>query len=203
MGSMPKTSIILNTLSDPRVAEKINQGTVVVIPTDTVYGLACRADNPEAIKQVFALKQREAKRGTVIAASIDQLVDLGVKRRYLKAVEQYWPNPISIEIPLGDELQHLHQGLGHNAFRVTNNAELNALLEKTGPLLTSSVNLTGQPPANTIAEARAYFGDKVEVYVDGGDLSDRLPSTLIRIVDDAIDVVRQGSIEIDENGRIV
>jgi tRNA A37 threonylcarbamoyladenosine synthetase subunit TsaC/SUA5/YrdC len=62
--------------------------------------------------------------------------------------------------------------------------------------------MPGEPPANTIAEAREYFGDRVDLYQDGGDLSGRAPSTVIRIIDDAIEVLRAGAVKINENGRI-
>src|SRR5688500_17753578 len=90
---------ILNTLSDSKLSQLLNSGGVGVIPTDTVYGLVCSAANQEAVARLYALKSRENKPGTVIAASVDQLVALGIKARYLKPVESYWPNPISVIIP--------------------------------------------------------------------------------------------------------
>jgi L-threonylcarbamoyladenylate synthase len=176
------------------VAKLINNGSVGVLPTDTVYGLVAKASNEKSVARLYELKSREQKPGTVIAASIDQLVNLGIKRRYLKAVEQFWPGAVSVEIP--HQIDYLSQGTGRQAFRIPNDEELLALLEKTGPLQTSSANLPGEPPANTIAEARSYFGDKVDFYLDGGDLSNREPSTIIRIVDDAIEIVRQGTVKI-------
>lgn len=180
----------------------IEQGGVVVIPTDTLYGLACRADDPTAVKRLYGIKERDNKPGTIIAASVDQLVGLGIKRRYLKAVEQYWPGAISIVIPCGAELAHLHLGKGSLAVRVSSDKKLNTLIMQTGPLLTSSANHPGRPPANTIQEAVEYFGDSVDAYIDGGDMSDRLPSTVIRILDDAIDVLRVGAVKINEKGEI-
>lgn len=193
---------LLNTLSDPALIDFLRKGAVGVLPTDTVYGLACRAADEAAVKRLYELKSREHKPGTVIAASIDQLVELGIKARYLKAVEQFWPNAISIEIP--HQLAYLSQSTGRQAFRIPKNATLLQFLDKTGPLLTSSANLPGQPPANTIAEARVFFADKVDFYADGGDLSGHKPSTLIRIVDDAVEILREGAVKInEETGRIL
>jgi L-threonylcarbamoyladenylate synthase len=170
-------------------------GTVGVIPTDTVYGVVARAGDQTAVARLYELKNRERKPGTVIAASIDQLTELGIPRRYLKAVEQFWPGAVSVEIP--HHLTYLHQGTGRQAFRIPDDEALRGLLKKTGPLQTTSANLPGQPPATTMAEARRYFGDKVDFYIDGGDLSSREPSTIIRIVDDAIEVIRQGAAKVD------
>lgn len=200
---MTKQSVILNTLSNPKLVQFLNEGKVGVIPTDTVYGLVCLATNEQAVKRLYALKSRDKKPGTVIAASTDQLTELGVKARYVKAVEQFWPNPLSIIIPIGLELEYLHLGKQSLACRVVKGPkELLNVLSKVGPLLTSSANQPTEPPANNIEEAVAYFGDHIDFYVDTGDLSGKQPSTLIRVVDDAIEVLRPGAVNIDETGHI-
>ena len=196
-------TIILNGLSDPNISELLNNGAIGVLPTDTVYGLACRASDKIAVRHLYKTKLREQKPGTIIAASLEQLVELGLKARYLKAVERFWPNAVTIIIPCTPELNYLDLGLGTLAVRIPNHKTLNTLMKKTGPLLTTSANLPGEPPANTIADARAYFADTVDFYVDGGDLASHQASTIIRIVDDAIEVLRHGQVIIDEEtGRI-
>jgi L-threonylcarbamoyladenylate synthase len=189
---------------DPALIEQIKSGAIGVLPTDTVYGVVALAADESAVGRLYQLKHREKKPGTLIAASIDQLVELGLKARYLKAVEQYWPNPLTIIIPTGPALQYLQLGVYSLAVRIPSDEAVHALLEKTGPLLTSSANHPGELPANTIAEAQTYFDDKVDFYVDGGDLSGREASTIIRMVDDAVEVLRAGSIKIDEEtGSII
>jgi L-threonylcarbamoyladenylate synthase len=175
--------------------ELLKPGAIGVIATDTVYGIVARAADPLAVERLYKLKRRDHKPGTIIAASIDQLVELGIPRRYLKAVEQFWPGAVSVEIP--HRIAYLHQNTGRQAFRIPDDKDLLALLNKTGPLQTSSANHPGEPPANTITEAKHYFGDSVDFYVDGGNLSKRQASTIIRIIDDAIEIVRQGSTQID------
>ncbi|MDZ7744558.1 MAG: L-threonylcarbamoyladenylate synthase [Candidatus Saccharibacteria bacterium] len=182
----------------------MNLGRVGVMPTDTVYGLVCRAQDKQAVSRLYSQKQRENKPGTVIAANVAQLVELGFKYRYVNAGEQFWPGPVSVVLPLGHDLKYLHLGKHSLAVRITADGELKALLEQTGPLLTSSANHPGKPESETIDEAKAYFGDSVDFYVDGGDLSGRKPSTVIRIIDDAVEVLRQGAVKIDETtGRII
>lgn len=179
-----------------------DKGAVGVIPTDTVYGLAARAADPEAVERLYAMKRRDAKPGTLIAADSEQLESLGLKHRYIKAVEQFWPGAISVIIPCSDPaLRYLHRGKMSLAVRIPADKDLNKLLKSTGPLLTSSANQPGEPPAETIAQAQKYFGDAVDFYMDGGDLSGRQPSTIIRVIDDAIEIVRQGAVKIDETGR--
>jgi len=184
-------------------AQKLQaSGAVGVIPTDTLYGLAARAADESAVKRLYECKNRDQNPGTIIAANIDQLVDLGIKRRYLTAVEQFWPNPLSIIIPCGPELAYLHLGKQSLAIRIPDDKSLRDLLVQTGPLLTSSANHPGEKPAETIAEAQNYFGGQVDFYVDGGSLTSHKPSTIIRIVDDAIEILRPGAAIIDEAGRI-
>ncbi|MCA9327570.1 threonylcarbamoyl-AMP synthase [Candidatus Saccharibacteria bacterium] len=195
-------AVALTSLDDAQLVELILQGAVGVLPTDTVYGLVCAAGNEAAVHRLYALKSRESKPGTVIAASIDQLTGLGIPRRYLTAVEQFWPNPLSIVIPCGKELAYLHQGKSSLAIRISSDTATATLLQKTGPLLTTSANQPGEVPAENIEQAKEYFGDTVDFYVDGGELSGRPPSTIIRIVDDAVEVLRKGALDIDENGRI-
>lgn len=169
-------------------------GSIAVIPTDTVYGLVARAQDETAVRRLYKLKDRHLKPGTVIAANIDQLVSLGLKKRYLKAVEQFWPGQVSIVIP--HQISYLSQGLASQPFRLSADKILNKLLIKTGPLLTSSANLPGQPPAATVDQAYNYFKDQIDFYVDGGNLAGHQPSTIIRVVDDVVEVLRQGAVKI-------
>lgn len=192
---------IFQSIDDVELVGLIKSGAVGVMPTDTVYGVVCRAADKQAVERLYAAKHRENKPGTVIAAKVQQLIDLGLRARYVKAVEQYWPNPLSVVIPCGPELHYLDSGKGL-AVRVPAHPKIHELLLKTGPLLTSSANQPGEPPATTLAEAQAYFGDTVDFYVDGGTIIGHAPSTVIRIIDDAIEVLREGAVRIDENGRI-
>lgn len=196
--------LVIDSLQDPRLDVLLQSDDAIgVLPSDTLYGVMCRAADKAAVTRLYALKQREHKPGTVIAASVEQLVDLGIPRRYLKAVVQFWPNPISVVVPTTPALAYLDQSKMSLAVRVPDDPAIIQLLQKHGPLLTSSANQPGQPPATTIQEAQAYFGAAVDFYVDGGDLSGREGSTIIRVVDDAVEVLRQGAVTINEKGEII
>lgn len=159
----------------------IKDGGVGVIPTDTVYGLVTQAKNKKSVARLYELKNRYKKPGTIIAANIEQLANLGIERKYLDMAARFWPGPISIIMPSGVLLRYLHQGVGSLACRLVSDSDIYKLLLETGPLLTSSANLPGEPVANNIREAKKYFGKSVDFYIDGGDLSDRKPSSLIEI----------------------
>lgn len=191
-----------NIISVNQAEAALTQGAVGVLPTDTVYGLVCQAHNRSAVERLYALKKREQKPGTVVASSIEKLVTLGIPRRYLKAVEQFWPNPISIVLPTTEQLSYLHLGKYSLACRIPDNSIFRKFIEKTGPLLTSSANLPGMPPAETMTEAVKYFGNNVDFYVDGGKLSNTHASTIIRMIDDAVEVLREGVVKVTERGEV-
>jgi L-threonylcarbamoyladenylate synthase len=182
------------------IHERLKQpGAIGVIPTDTVYGVVARAADKAAVARLYELKKRDDKPGTLIAATMEQLEELGLKHRYLKAVEQFWPDAISVVIPAADPaLKYLHKGKMSLAVRIPKDKDLWNLLKKTGPLVTSSANHPGKPVAGTVKQAKDYFGNKVDFYIDSGDLSKQEPSTVIRIVDDAIEVLREGAVKIDD-----
>jgi tRNA threonylcarbamoyl adenosine modification protein (Sua5/YciO/YrdC/YwlC family) len=187
---------VFQSLDDPELATALINGEVGVLPTDTLYGLVARANNPAAVEHMYALKHREHKPGTTIAANVEQLLELGVDEALVRKAAPLWPAPLSIVMPLGPELAYLHQDVGESPFRVVADERLRELLLRTGPLATSSANQPGEPPARNVDEAQAYFGNQVDFYVDGGEIGDREPSTIARISADGIEVLRQGAARI-------
>lgn len=192
---------VFQSINDPELIRLIKDGAVGVLPTDTVYGLVCVAANEQAVDRLYALKHRDHKPGTVIAADVGQFTDLGIKLRYLRASERFWPGPVSVETP--HSIDYLNMSTGRQALRIPAVDSLRELLAQTGPLQTTSANAPGENVSTNLAEAQAYFGDSVDFYVDGGDLSGNPPSTIIRIIDDAIEVIREGAVKIDETGRVI
>lgn len=195
--------IVCNSLDDPKVISLLQGGTIAVIPTDTVYGLVTCADNRKAVARLYALKHRtKGKPGTVIAADIQQLIELGIDGSTLAQVAHLWPNPLSIVIQIEPYLDYLGIGLPDLAVRIPKDQHILDLLRRTGPLLTSSANEPGKPPATNLAEAQQFFSDSVDLYVDGGDLSGRLPSTVAILHDGTLSVVRPGAVTINAKGDV-
>ncbi len=187
--------VTMNTIEKSQVAQAFMKGMVGVIPTDTVYGLAARAHDESAVKKMYDLKNREKKPGTLIAANVQQLLDLGVSQGDIDQVSKYWPGPVSAVLTLYTS-GYLHQEVGTLAMRVVDDENLVKILETTGPLITSSANQPAQPPATTIDEAYDYFGDSVDFYVDGGVIDNVQPSTIVRPTTDGLEILRQGAVEI-------
>lgn len=164
--------------------EILQNDGVGVIATDTVYGIVARLLSPAAVERIYQVKHGDSSRpvGTILIASADQLRGIADDNDIAKAAA-YWPGPTSVILQVSDELEYAHKGLSSLPFRVPADPELIKLLEQTGPLATSSANLPSQPPAVTVDQAKQYFGDTVDFYDDGGDLSDRAPSKIIKILD--------------------
>lgn len=187
--------LVLKQSQTAQIISLLDKSQVGIMPTDTVYGIVCKATDKSSVDRLYKLKLRSNKPGTIIAANIEQLVKLGIKYRYLKAVEQFWPGPISVIVPCL-ELGYLSLGTSGLAVRIPDNGKMIKILREVGPLLTTSANLTNQPIATKISEAQSYFGELVDFYVNGGDYSAKKPSTIIRIVDDSIEIIREGAAKI-------
>lgn len=185
---------VFSSLADPELIATLQNDGVGVLLCDTVYGIVGRAQSKAAAERVIEAKGRKYKPGTLIAANIQQLIDLGLPADHLKIGQHFWPGPVSIVIPAGPELEYIHLGKDSIVTRVPNKPELVTLLEAVGPLLTTSANLPDQPMISSIQEAQQLFGRRLNFYVDGGQLPAPVASTIISI---DIQVLRQGAVTID------
>jgi L-threonylcarbamoyladenylate synthase len=194
--------VIFRSINDPALVAMIRRGAVGILPTDTLYGVVASAQHPAAATRLYELKRRERKPGTTVAANVEQLEALGIDSQQLARITHLWPNPLSVILP--HKLTHIHQGRGDSPFRIVADSHLQKLLAQTGPLVTSSANHPGEQPATNLAAAQTYFGDSVDFYVDGGDLGERPPSTIIRLEDNGdITIIREGAITLNKQGKII
>lgn len=188
---------IFSSLTDPELIHLLQTGATGVIPTDTVYGLVARAQSPEAITHMYGVKSRERQPGTTIGASVEQLASLGFPQDALEAASKHWPAALSVEMSAKQVPEYLSTGQPVMAARIPARPELISLLEATGPLMTTSANAPKQPTSTSVEMAIAYFGDDIDFYVDGGDLSGQPPSTIVGIRPDGSFIVyRQGAVNV-------
>jgi len=144
-------------------------GGLVVFPTDTVYGIACRPDLPGATAAVFEAKRRP--RGLslpVLAASIDEALALGTAdARAIRLARALWPGPLTIVLPRAERTRAWDLGdrAGSIAVRVPDHALSQAVLRAAGPLATTSANLSGGPPLSDRPGLLAAFRESVSVCV--------------------------------------
>ena len=159
--------------------DAVRQGKLVVIPTDTVYGIGADAFTPSAVNALLAAKGRGRDMpvpvlvGSVRAANA-LLDDLGPYGQDL--IDAFWPGPLTI---IGHAVRSLQWDLGETKGTVAVRMPLHAvaldLLKETGPMAVSSANRSGAPPATTVAEAEEQLGDSVAVYLDGGRCTQPFP----------------------------
>jgi L-threonylcarbamoyladenylate synthase len=188
----------------PENIEILKRGGVGVIPTDTIYGLACSAFSVTAVERIYNLKGRDENKPLVIIISdISDLEKFGAKvsEEQLKFIKKYWPGKVTIIFEISKDFNYLDKGLGL-AIRLPADENILEFLKQSGPLATSSANIQGKIPAKNIEEAQKYFGpstsragDKVDFYEDAGEL-DSAPSTLVRISGDKVEVLREGVVKI-------
>lgn len=158
-------------------------GGVAVLPTDTIYGLHALANNSSAVDRIYTLKGRDrAKPFIILISSQEDLKAFGVSvdQKLADLLSTYWPGPNSIILPVTDDrFDYLHRGNKSLAFRIPAYSLLLQLLHKTGPLVSTSANPSTETPAKNIEQARAYFGDYVDFYLDVGALNN-LPSRVFK-----------------------
>ena len=179
----------------------IEEGKLVVLPTDTVYGLAADAFSPQAVQNLLDAKGRgrDMPPPVLVGAptTLDALaVDIPAWLRTM--VEALWPGPLTV---VCRQQPSLTWDLGdtHNtvAVRMPDDARALALLKQTGPLAVSSANTTGQPAAQTIDEAQDMLGGRVAVYLDGGPTASDVPSTILDATAATPRVLREGAIDLE------
>jgi L-threonylcarbamoyladenylate synthase len=182
-----------NTTSNfSAVIPALTNGDLAVIPTDTLYGIVGQALNQQTVEKIYKLKGRSPEKPCIILiSSLEELEQFGIEltEELKPKLLEFWPGPTSIILPCSRaDLEYLHRGTNTLAFRMPNKLELIEVIKATGPLVAPSANPEGAPPAINIDMAKQYFGDAVK-YLDGGELTGR-PSTLIKIVDNQIHILR-------------
>ncbi|MBC7297489.1 MAG: threonylcarbamoyl-AMP synthase [Demequina sp.] len=185
----------------------LSRGEVVVLPTDTVYGVGCDAFQPEAVARVLAAKGRDRQMPPPVlipsAQTVDGLArDVPAPARAL--MEALWPGPLTVIVSAQPSLAwDLGETRGTVALRVPDHAAALALLARTGPLAVTSANRTGNSAATTADDAERQLGDAVSVYLDGGDSPLGVASTIVDATGPALRIVREGGVSGDRLVEIV
>jgi L-threonylcarbamoyladenylate synthase len=180
----------------------INSYNVGVIPTDTIYGVAASAWSKTAMERAYKIMKRSPRKPFIILiSSIKDLALFNIKldSETRKILEKIWPGKVSIVLPVpSKKFEYLHRGAKTLAFRLPKKPSLLKFLKKTGPLISSSANPEGEKPAETIAQARKYFGDEIDFYISAGKLASE-PSTLLKVKNGRICIMRQGSFQVPDS----
>lgn len=180
----------------------IRAGELVVLPTDTVYGLGADAFDPAAVRRLLEAKGRGRQMPPPVlvgsTATLDALAST-VPPWARELVDRYWPGPLTIVVREQTSLQwDLGDTRGTVAVRMPHDPVALELLGRTGPMAVSSANLTGQPAATDADQAAEMLGDKVAVILDGGPTLDDRPSTIVDCTSARPRVLRVGAVPVEE-----
>jgi L-threonylcarbamoyladenylate synthase len=192
-------------LSKDEVVRLLSSGEVVAVPTDTVYGLAASLEHPDAVTQLFAMKQRPTSVALpVLADSIHSIEELGVtwSHEASRLSDAFWPGALTIVVAVPSTLAELLGSTdGSVGFRVPRDQALREVLAVCGPLAVSSANEHGREPCHSAAEVVRQFSNTHLVGVlDGGERAAAV-STVVRVSNGTLQVLRQGSVSLADLER--
>lgn len=177
--------------------EILENDGVVILPTDTLYGIIGRALSKKIVERIYDIKGRDkSKPFIVLITSYKDLNIYGVKidENKAKILKKFWPGKVTVILPCHlKKFKYLHRGTNDIAFRMIGkkNKNLHDLINKVGPLVAPSANPQDLKHADNIAQAKNYFGDKIDLYVSSGPKIGK-SSTLVKFNGDELVILRQG-----------
>jgi L-threonylcarbamoyladenylate synthase len=182
----------------------LNANGVAVMPTDTLYGIVARARDEPSVNCIYVLRKRNPQKPCIILiGDVSELEKFSIilseeqkitLRKYwsFDSVHDFQPGPVSIILDCPDEaFEYLHRGAKTLAFRIPEPRALRDLLIKVGPLVAPSANPEGLPPAENISQAKKYFGDKVDLYLDGGTIAGKASKLIKLHKDGTVSIIRE------------
>ena len=187
--------------------DAVRRGDLVVLPTDTVYGIGADAFSPSAVQTLLAAKRRGRDMPVPVLVgswhTIDGLVN-SVSPTVRQLVEAFWPGGLTLVVEHAPSLAwDLGDTNGAVAVRMPLHPVALEVLNATGPMAVSSANVSGQPPATTAEQARDQLGWLVEVYLESGDSGDPVASTIVDVSGEVPRLLRAGAVSVDELREVV
>jgi tRNA threonylcarbamoyl adenosine modification protein (Sua5/YciO/YrdC/YwlC family) len=182
-------------------ATAVGRGDLVVLPTDTLYGIGADAFDASAVRALLAAKGRGRDMPVPVLIGSWRTLE-GLVSRVTSPVREltraFWPGGLTIVVEQAPSLRwDLGEGRGTVAVRMPLHPVAIELLGRTGPMAVSSANISGSPPATTADEAIVQLGDAVEVYLDGGPATAAVASTIVDCTGEIPRVIRLGAVDLD------
>lgn len=178
----------------------MNKGDVIIIPTDTVYGLATRLYDKEGLEKIYEMKQRDlSKPIPLLVSSIEQVKSIAYVDDFAqKVMERFWPGPLTLVMKTTDEFKQ-QTGEETIAIRMPNHAKALSIIERIGILRVTSLNESGKKPLVNREEIEKQFGSKVKaIFWDTHKKKSNLASTVAKVEAGEVDIYRQGAISRDD-----
>ncbi len=181
----------------------IRKGGVIAYPTETVYGLGANICAKEAVERIFRLKKRDPQiRLPVLVSSIEEALQLckDVPDYAQQLMHTYWPGAVTLVLRAADQVpEWIRSSENKVGLRISDHPVTNALIRQAGlPLVSTSANRSGEPPAVTAQEAAASFAADVDLVLDGGEARLRRPSTVIDVSGPSVKLLREGAVPFEQ-----
>ncbi|CAB4935322.1 unannotated protein [freshwater metagenome] len=177
------------------------RGDLLVIPTDTVYGIGCDAFSSSGVERLLAAKGRGRDMPVPVLLGSPGVIEglaYGLTKAARELAEAFWPGALTLVVRHQPSLAwDLGDSRGTVALRMPLHPVAIELLRASGPMAVSSANRSGSSPATTYLEARDQLGDSVAVYLDSGTSGDAVPSTIVDVTGQVPHVLRLGAVELD------
>lgn len=195
------------TLGMRAAVDAVKAGRLVVLPTDTLYGLGCDAFDNQAVASLLQTKHRGPDMPVpVLVGSWDTIQGLvhTYSDQARALVEAFWPGGLSIVVPQAPSLTwNLGDTRGTVMLRMPLHPVAIELLRETGPMAVSSANISGHTPATTAIAAKQQLGNAVNVYLDGGECAIGTPSSIVDLSGPAPKLLREGAISAERIGEVL
>src|SRR5512138_1024273 len=189
-----------------RAIAVLQSGGLVAIPTDTVYGVAALVSSAQAIERIYQVKERsESKAIAVLIGEITQLSQVAASQPEAarRLAERFWPGALTLVVPRHPTLPENLSPRPTIGVRMPDHAFTRRLLALTGPLATSSANLSGGPNPRSAQEVLAQLEGRIELVLDGGDAPGGVPSTVVDCTGETPVILRQGAIEAEKLWQVL
>lgn len=214
---MKNTHMVHIRLAKDKIDEAINKtinvleiGEIIAYPTETFYGLGVKFDIFDSLKKLYELKKRPKEKTMPVIIGDRSFLSEIILESWLEDIpletkllmDRFWPGPLTLLLPAKEGLsEHLTSNTGKIAVRIPGESFALHLAKKAGfPITATSANPSGMPPAKNADSVIKYFGESIDLLIDGGKTPGGLPSTIVDPSDGRIKIVREGAIGRNEIG---
>lgn len=185
-----------------QAVEILSKGGIILLPTETVYGIAADARNKSAVEKIYEIKERDySKPLQVMVANIDKAMEIAIfNNKALELAKKFWPGALTIilKIKPGSLPNNFNKVSDTVGIRIPDHEVALKILDQFGaPVAVTSANISGDPSNINFAEAKKIFGNKLDFFIDGGDSRIGVSSTVIDLTDEKHPkILRHGSVDI-------
>ncbi len=180
--------------------EILKKGGLIAYPTETFYGLGVKYDLENSLKKLYEIKQRPADKAIPLIISNKNLLSLltkGINEHSISLMEKFWPGPLTIILSGKKNLsKYITAGTNKVAVRIPGESFALKLAQYADfPITATSANPSGMKPSKDANEVIKYFGDKLDLIINGGQTPGGLPSTIVEIIGGKIKILREGAVK--------